>query len=990
MTFPSLPPSGLQVVWTALFLWLVHGVHSGAGLNIDTPGPLREFNNLTRSPFLWQAKVLAGSQLYLGLFDSSDNETVAFSGAFDIQSGDGTCLGLEPVTYEREYVYTWNIYEESDVVHPEVFAPAVHPRSSAVKCNLVMDGSPPVDDAAWQTIPTQSHVEAPGPATPVRMLSDSGAHSPVVHTNYFQSLAEDCEEDSSYNESSEESTEGSEVDSESAEGSDSELSVTNSELAEILLSKTEPISSSTKRSKKRHKSTRAAAAAANKIIQPSRSHKRKRKKDDSASRRASKKQAIDPPDRGHPESNEEVNASFWLITMELQKQANVIYAFYEPVDNNAHGLAGDKGDKHYRCWHADARGERKVLTITKKMKGSTTGLIGHLRKHFPEAFRLYEILRKRDMLPSVLEMQLARGQGALTHEEAHTYIEDLEKKADALVQSLQGSLNEPWDQDQFEQLLTEWIAACDQPFDAVEKLELHSLLQYTYHRPEHLDIPSAATIKKRIMDLSDKYVEELAVTIKTIGGWVMAINCDNATSNDTLIAEIESLCHEHGIRFSAKQAQMHCVPHTIHLSALELLSALGVISKADQKAASSGSRCNYQESVTAPVDREHDNELVGQDDPPEEGESDTAAATTATTASSVTYGHLHQAIQKLRKIIRAIRTSPQRRQAWLEEVRRHPELVKANTSEMALMLILDVPTRWSSMHSMLRRVCTHQVPIDKFVCDPANKDLRQYELSWQDWEALSIITQWLQLYRDAILEMSVTTRPTISEVSAVFKGLQEHLCKLLTMLPKGTPRVLRDGLVNAHYKLSDYSFLFDGSPFYAWASLLDPRISHKNLEINCGDDDEALRDLHRQISDLREYYRENYCLPAVSSSSNPLLAESFSQVAITASVLSTPRRPPPSSSRRLLVSPDNKTDFTARYQTRTPASTAQDELDEYFALKPQPFKSCDPLQWWSVHQAQFSTLSKLGVMWQWSECSLEAETLSLCAVQVSSPRPSRS
>ena len=69
------------------------------------------------------------------------------------------------------------------------------------------------------------------------------------------------------------------------------------------------------------------------------------------------------------------------------------------------------------------------------------GLIGHLRKHFPEAFRLYESLRKRDTPPSVLEMQLARGQGVLTREEVRTYIEDLEKKADALVRSLQGSLN---------------------------------------------------------------------------------------------------------------------------------------------------------------------------------------------------------------------------------------------------------------------------------------------------------------------------------------------------------------------------------------------------------------------------------------------------------------------------------------------------------------------------------------------------------------------
>ncbi|KAI1782084.1 hypothetical protein LXA43DRAFT_977757 [Ganoderma leucocontextum] len=343
-------------------------------------------------------------------------------------------------------------------------------------------------------------------------------------------------------------------------------------------------------------------------------------------------------------------------------------------------------------------------------------------------------------------------------------------------------MNEPWDQDRFERLLAEWIAACDQPFDAVEKPELHTLLQYTHRSPEHLDIPSAATIKKRIMDLSDEYVEELAATIKvrhifnislSLDAWtssngfaflatvmhyvsdnwrleeiligfeeligehsgknmaevlwhtmdvygligrVIAINCDNASSNDTLLAEIESLCHEHGIRFSAKQARMRCVPHTIHLSALELLSALGVISKADQKAASSGSRSNYQESVTAPVNREHDDELVGQDDPPEEASDDatqaqasmTSTTTTsgatnpASAASSATYGHLHQAIQKLRKIIRAVRASPQRRQAWLEEVRRHPELVKANTSETALMLILDVPTRWSSTHQMLR------------------------------------------------------------------------------------------------------------------------------------------------------------------------------------------------------------------------------------------------------------------------------------------------
>lgn len=49
---------------------------------------------------------------------------------------------------------------------------------------------------------------------------------------------------------------------------------------------------------------------------------------------------------------------------------NPIYYFYEEVLLNAEGKSGNKGDKHFKCYH----GNRKVLTITKAMKGSLNGM----------------------------------------------------------------------------------------------------------------------------------------------------------------------------------------------------------------------------------------------------------------------------------------------------------------------------------------------------------------------------------------------------------------------------------------------------------------------------------------------------------------------------------------------------------------------------------------------------------------------------------------
>jgi hypothetical protein len=53
--------------------------------------------------------------------------------------------------------------------------------------------------------------------------------------------------------------------------------------------------------------------------------------------------------------------------------------------------------------------------------------------------------------------------------------------------------------------------------------------------------------------------------------------------------------------------------------------------------------------------------------------------------------------------VRAVRSSPQRRKAWLKEVAMSLEDDDDAANDIPLlMLILDVKTRWSSTHQMLR------------------------------------------------------------------------------------------------------------------------------------------------------------------------------------------------------------------------------------------------------------------------------------------------
>ncbi|KAG2139131.1 uncharacterized protein EDB93DRAFT_1073118, partial [Suillus bovinus] len=85
---------------------------------------------------------------------------------------------------------------------------------------------------------------------------------------------------------------------------------------------------------------------------------------------------------------------------------------------------------------------------------------------------------------------------------------------------------------------------------------------------------------------------------------IMAVVCDNASNNDTLLQTLEEKCADEGIDFSAKHSRTRCLPHIVHLAAMQLLEGIGAI-KPDAKQ-NKRVAILYQESVTAPLGHEHD------------------------------------------------------------------------------------------------------------------------------------------------------------------------------------------------------------------------------------------------------------------------------------------------------------------------------------------------------------------------------------------------
>jgi hypothetical protein len=147
--------------------------------------------------------------------------------------------------------------------------------------------------------------------------------------------------------------------------------------------------------------------------------------------------------------------------------------------------------------------------------------------------------------------------------------------------------------------------------------------------------------------------------------------------------------------------------------------------KAEGKKAATRSG-NYQDNITTPLSREYDYDATADDQIDEitvdlDDDADVASGVLPAiervdiTQSLHKMIELKQTFDKLRKIVRAVCSSPQHRQAWAREIQ-FAQVEGSRVSDdpgASLMLILNVRTRWASTHQMLHmpfQPPIHQLP----------------------------------------------------------------------------------------------------------------------------------------------------------------------------------------------------------------------------------------------------------------------------------------
>ncbi|KAJ7290084.1 hypothetical protein C8J57DRAFT_1212741 [Mycena rebaudengoi] len=345
-------------------------------------------------------------------------------------------------------------------------------------------------------------------------------------------------------------------------------------------------------------------------------------------------------------------------TQRASRTRNPIWHFFTNITDTNHGQDADEGDKFYRCRHGEST---NIHRITLLMRHCINGLTGHLRTHAPDMFRFYEILKRRGTPLTDEEAAIAEGKKRFPSRDAFMKFLDVyvttskvqcqQSLPESFAQAGEKSLSD-WDQAKFECLLTEWLIACDQPFQEVERPEFCRLLEYVHHRPAGLCVPSSSTVEHRVTEMGKELEFELR-------------------------------------------------------SFFALLEAIGAVEKSARSSP-------YQESVTVAPECE---ELDGEE-----------AADTILSPAKLVAG-------------------------------------------------------------------------------------------MQDWNAITLVSDWLLNFRSATSQMSTRSRLMLSSTHSTFRGLQRMLKDKLSALSPGSPPELVEGLTKAHRKLSEYYYKYDHSPFYIWAAL---------------------------------------------------------------------------------------------------------------------------------------------------------------------------
>ena len=192
-------------------------------------------------------------------------------------------------------------------------------------------------------------------------------------------------------------------------------------------------------------------------------------------------------------------------------------------------------------------------------------------------------------------------------------------------------------------------------------------------------------------------------------------------------------------------------------------------------------------------------------------------------------------MKKLRKLVKAIKASPQRLDKLKEALQKAatgqlPEYTADIETFTGSMLVpkQDVVTRWSSGHFMNKRAIEIRPGLDYLTA--TERELRECELQDEDWKRLGESGEFLEPFAEITTFVEGMKYPTLSAVVPLFDDLLRTLEGWKIDMEKSEE--IRDACEAAILKLQKYQELL--SPVAMIATTLDPRLKYDYFEEHYG------------------------------------------------------------------------------------------------------------------------------------------------------------
>jgi hypothetical protein len=245
---------------------------------------------------------------------------------------------------------------------------------------------------------------------------------------------------------------------------------------------------------------------------------------------------------------------------------------------------------------------------------------------------------------------------------------------------------------------------------------------------------------------------------------LLAVTTDNATNNDTFLAELEGICRQRGIRFTKAGNRVRCIAHVINLAVQDFLKAL--------KSEAPDTEGEYIALEDSEVD-------------------------------------LSQCISRLRKLIVKIRSSPQRHEKFANQC----EVLGVVPKE----LIIDVKTRWNSTFLMLERALELRELLKDAMCE---REFHPYQLADQDWTLLETISGLLVVFKHATDTVCTSANPTLTATIPVYNRMMKRVENFRDTHANSAAIV---EATKAAIRKIKYYYLKSNRAIYSIATILDPR-----------------------------------------------------------------------------------------------------------------------------------------------------------------------